>query len=108
MGRTREFTCLINDSGGGGQFSARVMVVKKDPAGFSRSHNRPIIADVYIHPVVGGGGPIHDHFILFDLTGHGFFVARNQSRCDFIERDGTLWDLGQDFARMVIAAQGES
>jgi len=47
---------------------------------------------------------VHNHFVLFDYTGHGLYIVRDQYRNEVHRRECSIYDLGQSFADQVMKA----
>jgi hypothetical protein len=103
----RRFTCVIEDHVLHERFSANVTVRKKCPVRSSLQKGRIDLADVFITPV-SGQPPIrvHHHFVLYDFTGKGLYIVRDQLDRDEHKRSCSAWDLGHSFGIQVLAAQG--
>ncbi|SRR5579864_1991416 len=126
MAGESSFTCEIVDPDIHDRFSATVTVVpnavsSKDPG------QRIEIANIYITPISGQLGTynskqnwkrtpvtflqaitkekvgVHNHFVLFDFTGHGLYIVRDQFRNEECRRECSIYDLGQSFAEQVMS-----
>ena len=121
------FTCEIQDFDTQDRFSANVKVVPNDVS--SRAAGERIeLANIYITPISGQLGTylspqnwkktpvtflqattkektgVHNHFVLYDFTGHGLYIVRDQYRNEVHRRECSIYDLGQSFAEQVMQA----
>ena len=121
------FTCEIRDFNNHDQFSANVTVVPSDPSA-GAAGNRIEIANIYITPISGQLATylssknwkktpvtflqattrektgVHNHFVLYDYSGHGLYIVRDQYRNMEDRRPCSIYDLGQSFADQVVNA----
>ena len=127
MAREDTFTCEIEDFHLQDRFSANVKVVPTTEV--SGPSAKPIeLANIYITPVSGQlfsylsqenwrktpvsfpqartreKSGVHNHFVLYDFTGHGLYIVRDQHRGEVHRRECSIWDLGQSFAQGVMQA----
>jgi hypothetical protein len=108
MDQAREFTCVIEDSHLKERFSAMVNIKKKIPISAAEQEDRIALAHIYITPVSGQLRKrryrIHHHFVLFDFTGRGMYIVRDQNDQTEHRRECSTWDLGHAFAIRVMDA----
>jgi hypothetical protein len=119
----RPFTCMIHDKVTDERFSARVLVSKKFPIESSTIDAGKVeLADIFIWPLVeqkkawgptilsdNAGGILtsieyrdtHSHFILYDLSGSGKYIRRDDEGRDLEKRICSIWDLGNPFGSRV-------
>jgi hypothetical protein len=99
------FTCVIEDHVLHDRFSADVVVKKKLPIRTSLQDGKIDLADIFIEPVSDQRPErVHNHFVLYDYTGHGLYIVRNQDNSERRRRTCTIWDLGHVFALKVMEA----
>jgi hypothetical protein len=119
----RTFTCVIKDIQRDETFAARVKVAKKVPIEASTIDRGKVeLADIYIWPVVErikAWGPsitedeegklvtaieyrdTHSHFVLYDLSGQGKYIRRDNENRVLERRLCSVWDLGHPFGSNV-------
>ena len=114
MAQNDDFTCIIEDfaDDGGPQrprrrFSAKVTVAKRFPIRRALQREKIELANVYIQPVsaqLSRHETSHDHFVVYDATGRGLYIRRDQYSGMLDTRECSIWDLGQAFATRVMTA----
>jgi hypothetical protein len=120
----RNFTCVIEDAELNDRFSAQVTVSKREVIRKSRATPQIELADIYITPISGQHAYYdsktswartparfqvatretsgsHNHFVLYDFTGRGLYIVRDNCRREVHRRECSLWDLGSSFAFQV-------
>jgi hypothetical protein len=127
MASDNKFTCVIDDHGSEDRFSAEVTVEKCLVCRPEESTRKTQIADIYIEPVSDrvffysskknwnkkpGSFNVptkeksgsHNHFVLFELSGAGMYIVRDNHRREIVRRTCSIWDLGQSFGEQVMKA----
>jgi hypothetical protein len=100
-----DFTCVIEDHILNDRFSAQVSVRKKQPVWTSVQDDRIDLADIFIEPISAQHSDrVHHHFVLYDYTGHGLYIVRDQYNRERHRRACAIWDLGHLFALKVMDA----
>ncbi len=80
-------------------------VKKRVPIRKSLQSGKIDLADVFIWPVSGQPTfKVHHHFVVYDFTGQGLYIVRDQKDRDEYKIPCSIWDLGQSFARQATAA----
>jgi hypothetical protein len=117
------FFCVIKDRALNEAFIARVKFAKKSPIKASIIDKGQVeLADIYIWPLVErvkAWGPslteddegnlvadiayrdTHSHFVLYDLSGQGKYIRRDNENRVLERRLCSVWDLGNPFGRNV-------
>ena len=127
MAQENSFTCEIEDFEIHDRFSANVKVIPNEAS--SRGAGERIeLANIYITPISGQLATylssktwkktpvifqqaktrektgVHNHFVLYDYSGHGLYIVRDQYRNEVHRRECSIYDLGQSFADQVMRA----
>jgi hypothetical protein len=107
-----EFTCVIDNRVRNELYSGHVVLRKRsairattDAPGGVRAglrKDRLELCDVYITPVSGNPRSVHDHFVLYDVTGRGVLILRDPQNRPEERVTCTLWQLGAPLALRVM------
>jgi hypothetical protein len=99
----RDFTCVIDDHLLRERFSAVVTVRKRFPIKKSLQSGEIDLADVFITPISGQlTSKVHHHFVVYDFTGRGLYIVRDQWNKEEHRLPCQVWDLGIPFGAQVM------